>query len=130
MLDYLGNLMEDASDFSWEAAKASHAIALTNMEADRLKWTDTDKLDRIRRAHAQRHALGQTANSKVSLLKNKKIIIQRMESFVYTSKKGHVNLLPIIELLVNILGMFVSHVMVPMLNVCVLRNQIHKTSIF
>ena len=31
MLDYLGNLMEDASDFSWEAAKASHAIALTNM---------------------------------------------------------------------------------------------------
>ena len=55
MLDYLGNLMEDASDFSWEAAKASDAIALTNMEADRLKWTDTDKLDRIRRAHAQRH---------------------------------------------------------------------------
>ena len=55
MLDYLGNLMEDTSDFSWEAAKAFHAIALTNMEADRLKWTDTDKLDRIRRAHAQRH---------------------------------------------------------------------------
>ena len=34
MLDYLGNLMEDASDFSWESAKASHAIVLTNMEAD------------------------------------------------------------------------------------------------
>ena len=45
MLDYLGNLMEDASDLSWEATKASHAIALTNMEADRFKWTDTDKLD-------------------------------------------------------------------------------------
>ena len=34
MLDYLGNLMEDASDFSWESAKASHAVVLTNMEAD------------------------------------------------------------------------------------------------
>ena len=32
MLDYLGNLMEDASDFSWESAKASHAVVLTNME--------------------------------------------------------------------------------------------------
>ena len=73
MLDYLGNLMEDASDFSWEAAKASHAIALTNMEADRLKWTDTDKLDRIRISHAQRHVnLGQIANAKVSLLKKQK----------------------------------------------------------
>ena len=70
MLDYLDNLMEDASDFSWEAAKASHAIALNNMEADRLKWTDTDKLDRIRRAHAQRHVnVGQTVNSKASILK-------------------------------------------------------------
>ena len=41
MLAYLGNLMEDASNF-WETAMASHAISLTNMEADRLKWTDTD----------------------------------------------------------------------------------------
>ena len=73
MLDYLGNLMEDASDFSWEAAKASHAIALTNMEADRLKWTDTDKLDRICRAHAQRHVnVGQTVNSKALNLKKQK----------------------------------------------------------
>ena len=65
--------MEDASVFSWEAAKASHAIALTNMEADRLKWTDTDKLDRIRRAHAERHVnFGQTSNSKASLLKKQK----------------------------------------------------------
>ena len=50
-----------------------------------------------------------------------------MESFVDTSKKGHVDLLPIIELLVNILGMFVSRVMVTMLHICVLRSQIKKT---
>ena len=73
MLDYLGNLMEDASDFSWESAKASHAIALTNMEADRLKWTDTDKLDRIRRAHAQRHVNpGQNSNVKSAAWKKQK----------------------------------------------------------
>ena len=73
MLDYLGNLMEDASDFSWEAAKASHAIALTNMEADRLEWTDTDKLDRIRRAHAQRHvSSGQNLNVKAATWKKQK----------------------------------------------------------
>ena len=72
MLDYLGNLMEDASDFSWESAKATHAVVLTNMEADRLQWSDTDKLDRIRRAHAQRHSIpGQSTASKGPV--NKKI---------------------------------------------------------
>ena len=63
MLDYLGNLMEDASDFSWESAKAAHAIVLTNMEADRLNWTETEKLDRIRRAHAQRHVTAPYSNT-------------------------------------------------------------------
>ena len=58
MLDYLGNIMEDASDFSWESAKAAHAILLTNMEADRINWSETDKIDRVRRAHAQRHIIG------------------------------------------------------------------------
>ena len=58
MLDYLGNIMEDASDFSWDSAKAAHAILLTSMEADRLTWSETDKIDRIRRAHAQRHIAG------------------------------------------------------------------------
>ena len=58
MLDYLANLMEDASDFSWGSAKACHAILLTNMEADRVSWVETDKVDRFRRAHAQRHATG------------------------------------------------------------------------
>ena len=36
MLNYLGNLMEDASDFSWDSAKAAHVILLTDMEADRV----------------------------------------------------------------------------------------------
>ena len=72
MLDYLGYLMEDAFDFSWESAKASHVVVLTNMEEDRLHWSDSEKLDRIRRAHAQRHITpGQSTASKGSA--NKKI---------------------------------------------------------
>ena len=76
MLHYMGNLMEDASDFSWEAAKASHAILLTNMEGNRITWGDTDKIDRIRRAHAQRHITPQGSvtsafkKSKTSSTKN------------------------------------------------------------
>ena len=36
--------MEDASDFSWNSAKAAHAIMLTNMEADMVTWPETDKM--------------------------------------------------------------------------------------
>ena len=56
MLDYLIALMEDANDFSWDAAWASHAVLLCRMEQWKVKnYTETEKLDRIRRANAQRH---------------------------------------------------------------------------
>ena len=47
--------MEDAADFTFENAKACHAVVLTTMEADKLDWFDTAGLDRIRRSKAQRH---------------------------------------------------------------------------
>ena len=72
MLDYLGNLMEDASDFSWDSAKAAHAILLTNMEADRVKWSDTEKIDRLHRAHAQRHISHNQASATRSFGKKSK----------------------------------------------------------
>ena len=57
MLDYCINLLEDATDFSWSSAKASHAVLLCRMEQGGIaSWQDTDKIDRVRRAHAQRHA--------------------------------------------------------------------------
>ena len=69
MLDYLANIMEDASDFSWDLAKACHA---TRIVADRLSRTDIDKIDRIRRAHAQWQASGaQTSASPLYFKKNK-----------------------------------------------------------
>ena len=48
MLDYLIALMEDANDFSWDAARASHAVLLCRMEHGEVKgYGETDKLDRI-----------------------------------------------------------------------------------
>ena len=54
-LNYLAKLLEDASDFSFEGAKACHAVVLTSMECDELTWQDTNELNRHRRQHAQRH---------------------------------------------------------------------------
>ena len=54
MLDYLSEIMEDAKDFSWQSAKASHAVLLFRMEEGKVEWSETTKIDRIRRAHTQR----------------------------------------------------------------------------
>ena len=53
MLEYLADLMQDAHDFSSASAKGSHAVLLCKMEEGKLQWSDTLKIDRIRRAHAQ-----------------------------------------------------------------------------
>ena len=56
MLDYLISLLDDSNDFSWSSAKACHAVLLCRMEQGEIKnYTQTDLIDRIRRAHAQRH---------------------------------------------------------------------------
>ena len=55
MVAYLGDLMEDATDFSWQGAKVAHAVLLCEMERGSLQLEDTGRLDRIRRAHAQKH---------------------------------------------------------------------------
>ena len=52
MLDYLSEIMEDANDFSWQSAKASHAVLLCRMEEGKVDWSDTTKIDQIRCAHA------------------------------------------------------------------------------
>ena len=52
MLQYLGDIMEDASDFSWQSAKVSHAVLLCEMERGKVTWQDTARIDRVRRAYA------------------------------------------------------------------------------
>ena len=55
MLWYLHDLMEDATDFIWGSAKAAHAVLLCEMERGKVSWSDTSRIDRIWRAHAQKH---------------------------------------------------------------------------
>ena len=54
MLWYLNELMEDVSDFARGSAKVAHAV-LCEMERGTVDWHDTHRIDRIRRAHDQKH---------------------------------------------------------------------------
>ena len=54
MLDYLSELVEDAQDFGWTSAKGAHAVLLCRMEEGKVYWAMTEKIDQIRRAHAQK----------------------------------------------------------------------------
>ena len=59
MLNYLIDLIDDANDFSWSVAKASHAVLLCRMEQGEVTGYDQlDRIDRIRRANAQKHVAG------------------------------------------------------------------------
>ena len=53
---YLGDIMEDATDFDWVNAKASHGVMLCEMERGSLTWFDSERIDRLRCAHAQRNS--------------------------------------------------------------------------
>ena len=44
MLDYMISLFDDANNFSWDAAKASHAVLLCRMEQGEVKdYSQTEK---------------------------------------------------------------------------------------
>ena len=54
MLEYLSEIMDDSHDFGWATAKDAHAVLLCRMEEGCVRWSETHKIDRIRRAHAQK----------------------------------------------------------------------------
>ena len=82
ILDYVIHLLEDAQDFSWSAAKASHAVLLCRKEQGEISgWSDFDKIDRIRCAHAQRHVTAPLIKVKKV---NKSLNNQVKFSHVYT----------------------------------------------
>ena len=61
MLDYVINLLDDATDFSWASAKASHFALLCRMEQGEITgWTEIGSC----RAHAQRHSVAQNSTQR------------------------------------------------------------------
>ena len=88
MLDYLISLMEDPHDFSWDATRASHAVLLCRMEQGEVKtYLETDKLDRIRRANAQRHVSAPSTDSKNLQKKVKKF--KSGQLYIFQSRYMH-----------------------------------------
>ena len=69
MLDYVTGLIEDAQDFGWPSIKGAHALILCYMEDGKFNWLMSEKLDRLRRAHAKKimtnPSTSQTACGKV-----------------------------------------------------------------
>ena len=63
MLEYISDLMDDAQDFGWNSAKASHAVLLCRMEEGKVTWQETTKINHIRRTHAQRQTTNQANGS-------------------------------------------------------------------
>ena len=55
MIAYMADLMEDTTDFTWQGAKGAHAVLCCELERGTLTWDDSERIDRIRRAHAQKH---------------------------------------------------------------------------
>ena len=75
MLNYQIDLMDDANDFSWGAAKASHAVLLCRMKQGEVTGYDqVGRIDRIRRANAQKHIVPSSRIS-ASLQLGKKSIV-------------------------------------------------------
>ena len=73
MLDYMISLMDDANDFSWISAKASHAVLLCRMEQGEIKsYSDVLAIDWIRRANAQKHVTNSVTSSSQNPLFSKK----------------------------------------------------------
>ncbi len=52
MIVHLKELMQDASDFSWENARNYHEIILNNFERKRLTWQDKEKITTLRQCYA------------------------------------------------------------------------------
>ena len=70
MLDYMSDLMDDAQDFGWASAKGAHALILYRMEEGKVDWLSPEKLDHLRRAHAQKVLTSNTSNAHSSKSRN------------------------------------------------------------
>ena len=66
MLEYMTDIMEDAQDFGWAAAKRAHALILCRMEEGKVDWLNSEKLDRLRRANARKIVTNTAGNSQAS----------------------------------------------------------------
>ena len=90
MLEYMADLMEDAQDFSWASAKACHAVVLCRMEEGKVVWSDTERIDRVRRSYAQKVLSNKTtATSNGNGEKNKALVCKFYQDGSCSHTKDH-----------------------------------------
>ena len=66
MLDYTITLLDDAQDFSWQVAKASHTVLLCRMEQGEISdWGQVDKIDWRANAQKQKPTVSNNQHSKI-----------------------------------------------------------------
>ena len=90
MLDYVISLLDDSNDFSWAAAEESNAVLFCHMEQVEIQHhTQTEMLNRIRRAQAQRHVPrgNQNSNSQSSI--KSKITVLFFDQDTYNQNNTH-----------------------------------------
>ena len=107
MLTYLSDLMEDTTDFSWQGAKASHAVLLCEMERGAVTWSDTGRIDQIRRAHAQKHVKFFGRSNVTSFLVEVMILATSVPGFASFFSQVHVVIVKIMRLMVDFIGTYV-----------------------
>ena len=54
MLGYLSEVIEESHELWLGTAKGAHAVLLHKMEEGKLDWSDTHKIDSVRRAYAHK----------------------------------------------------------------------------
>ena len=53
MVEYLTELLQDACDFSWDAAKGAHSVLLHKMQDGVLSWDNLEEVHKIRKCYTQ-----------------------------------------------------------------------------
>ena len=57
MIQYLTELIQDACDFSWEAAKGTHSVLLHKMADGVVDWSNITEIHKIRQRYAQTNSV-------------------------------------------------------------------------
>ena len=78
MLDYLCELMDDAQDFGWSAAKGVHAVLLCRMEEYKVAWHQTEAVRQSKRSESGVGKSNQSVSPHSSLCSDKKYFRTRI----------------------------------------------------
>ena len=63
MIEYLVKLSQDAVDVSWPIARGANAVVYSQLEQNRVSWSNSEEIDRLRMLYTQRAAVTEATDS-------------------------------------------------------------------